>query len=314
MNKKIVSLIALFSAAVISSTYFGSTFADWVVTDNAGNKTIRISPGAGNLKTITYYLPSGNNGQFTSHTLDVMSGENLYDSLSSYTTAVGDYSFVEWHNGTEHFASYDTGYSMSKIANTTTVTDDITVYAKYVQPNVLYYWDGQNRYVTSTTSSQAIGASSLFYGRRIYSYDGVEGTEVQLGTSSGKYSLTKNANDWTIKRIVKVGVNDVSSWWFNDSAKTFVQLYSSSDSSETWTNQLSFTSNKATLEVDLKYNRFIITRAGSSGWSNVYNQTVDIWLDWKGVGADNQIYSSTYDTVYVQAGTSDGKHNYTWYS
>ena len=288
----------------------------WAVADNASQKSFIIYPGT--IKhTITYYLPTAENSStFTSHTLTVDDGVNLYDSLSTYTTAVGNYSFDEWHLGTTSFNS-DT----DKVATTEVVSADMTVYAKYVRPNVLYYYDNStNNYVYSSTSNVTLNTNTVSVGTRIYSWDGVfDKTDYDLTSESGKYSFYISGTTWSIKRVVQFDVQYVSSWWLSYSAHSQVYLFSPNvGSGDEWTSDITFTNNIATVEVDSKYTKMILVRLdpNGSGWDNKWNQTVDIMLT--GSSSSPYAYSGSYSsTTYkcqVWTDQTDSKNHYGWVS
>jgi len=314
MNKKRATIISAFSVSLLSLAFVGSTFAAWAVNDNAGTKHMHIMVASPTLRTITYYLPNGSGG-FTSNSKTVEDGADLYTSLSSYTSNIGGYSFDEWHWDNTAFPTYSSNYSNKKISEGTTVTSDITVYAKYIQNNVGYYNDGSDHYLTSS-QELSLNTQHFFYGTRIYSVTGIDGADIDLTTSSGKYHLVKNANNWTVNRYVKIGINDVSSWWPKDS-KSFVYLFGASDDATSWTGNISFSSNKATIEVDAKYTKFIVTRnpsnTASGTFNGAWNQTVDVSLTGKDTGS--QTYSSTYDTIYIQDNKDGASHQHiNWWS
>lgn len=295
-------------------------------TKGASNAVFNI--GEAEKHTVTYYLPthsSASDTNFTSYSVQVSDGTNLYTALSSYAVAKGSYSFSAWHSSKDHFASYDE--NKDPISNTTTVTGDMTVYAKYVQSNVGYYNAGSDVYLTSTTNNRTIDASKFYYGTRIYSVNGVDGAEVDLRSASGVYDLVKNGNNWSVLRQVTINVSNVT-WWTDYGAKQGVYCATNDDSSSEWVTP-SFSSNKTTLHVDVSYNKFVIVRYSSSatqtsGYNDVWNQTVDIKLDEYGKGSN--IYGSANSSGGVKCyeiwiedekvggtGADKDKNKYSWW-
>lgn len=313
------SLIGLLSAIILSSTLFGTTFAStsWAVTDTANEKEVKITVSAPNTKRLTYHIPSGDGTTFNEGYVDVEENANLYGALTSLTTDVAGYHFVEWHWTNTKFATYSDGYADDVVSTSQVVNYDLSVYAKYVQSNMLYYWDGADRYITSNTSNVVINSQYVYYGDKIYSWGGVDGTEVNLYTSSGRYSFTKNTNDWTIKRVIGINVNN-NNFWDTASAHHALWCFESKVSaSDAWSSAYSFDNKNAIVEVDYRYNGFIAVRLDDSGtidWGKKWNQTTNIYLDWDCTSSDNDrhSYTATNSRIYIQ-GTQDGS-NYqcTW--
>ena len=320
MKNKISKTILLGIASLSGvSLLAGNVFANFIVS-SAPTIGVKITIAPLPTYEVTYYLPtSGSSDAYTSYVLEVQENDNLYDALADYTgSAINGYTFSSWHldKGSDSFRTDGKDYAANLVASNFKVTEDIAVYGKYVQNNVGYYYDTTHRYVTSNQTNLTIAASSFYYGTRIYSVDGVEGSEVALTTSSGIYNLTKNANNWSVLRKITIGINGVSSWWPNGS-KTFVYCATNDDSSTEWTSNLTFTSNKSTIYVDTKYTKFNVVRSPSSTpsgtFDGLWNQTVDVKLTEKDTGS--QTYSSTYNTIYIQDNKDDsGKSHINWWS
>lgn len=300
---------------VITVTAVAEGDATVTVSDDLYSLTCAVSVSATPVTThnVTYYLPdSGDSSQttFVSDVIPVAENSNLYDALQGVTDDILGFEFDSWYESASHFRTDDT--DNDQISDDVTVTSDLTIYAKYVKDNTLYYFnnsDEKDYYLTSSFTEYGIYASSVYVGTQIYSVRGVEGVEIQLGSASGVYKLTRNTSDWTILRKVSFGINDVSSWW---STGAYNHIYCFGADGSEWISNISFTDNIYTGFFDLKYNGFILTRSDSAtgGWSgNVWNQTVDIKLDV--AGENGVIYCVEHTTAFIQDGKDGSGHNYT---
>ena len=345
MKNKINNSLLLGLGAVGSlSLLVGNTFASFIVTP-APQLGTRITIAGIPTHEVTYYLPTNASGStYTSHVVEVNEGTNLYEALDEYTTDVGGYGFTSWHlsNDEQSLRTDGTNYARDLVANSLTVDSDITVYAKYVQNNVGYYYTDGHHYLTSSTSEVAMNAPSFYYGTRIYSLNGVEGSEIQLGinkpgdkssdahynnVTSGVFSFYKNANDWTVKRVVTISVNDVS-WWFDGEARTHVYVVATSGNY--WVDKFlpQNSSDKAkNLEVGLDASAIIVTRGkfDTGGWKDdtkgsdtCWNQTIDITFTYDGGRLDSDankgtVYGYNHSTIYISDTESGGKKIYSWW-
>ena len=325
------------------SLLVGNVFASFIV-QSAPELGARIT--VGETQEITYYLPTAENTDtFTEHTLVVPRGANLYSALNSYAPAVGAYTFSTWHTGYGEnvFRTDKEDYSTHLVSNTYTVDKDLTVYAKYVQNNVGYYYDGGHHYLTANSSEVAVNASSFFYGTRIYSLNGVEGNEIDLSidkpgdvgsnahyndVNSGVFSFYKNTSDWTVKRVVTISVTNVQTWWFNGDARTHVYVVATSGNY--WVDKFlpeNSSDKSKNLEVGLDASKIIVTRGkyDTGGWKDdakgtdtCWNQTIDITFTYDGGRSDSDgdkgtVYGYNHSTIYVSDTESDGKKIYSWW-
>lgn len=323
-NKNNKSILLGLGSICGLSLLVGNVFATFIVT---AAPTIGVRIGIAGLPKhkVTYYLPtSESSSTFTSHELEVEEGTNLYSALDSYTTNVGAYSFGTWHLDKDSSSLRTDGdnYAKNLVASDYKVSGDITVYAKYTQSNVGYYYDTANRYITSNQSNITIDSSSFYYGTRIYSLDGVEGSEVDLISSSGKYTLTKNSNNWTVLRHITVNLSNVSSWWTSSNAKHGIYCANDDSSSSEWVSP-SYANNKYTFAVNVAYTKFVVVRYKdtspvNTGWDNIWNQTVDITLS--GTGSGSNVYGSANNSggvkcyeMWVGSDTVGTKQNYSWW-
>lgn len=316
MTKKAVG-ISIISLAVAGS-FLGSFKAYSVFKKNAPQIQMHI---AASLPTtvkhkITYYLPKSDDStytQFVSNTIEVNEGTNIYSALNDYTSNIEGFSFVDWHSSSSHFRNDDE--IQDKISSDSTLTEDVTVYAKYIKANTLYYCNGtddHHYYNISMMTDQTVSTRYAFVGDRIYSYNGVEGSQYDLLTNSGIYRFQLNGNNWSILRKVTFGINDVSSWWTNGAQ---CHIYYENTSNEVkWHTNVQFDGNKVTYFFEHNVNKFIVCRSPSGGcdWSDFSNKTVDAYLDNADTGQEK--YSSTYNVLYVQdSRISDQQHHINWW-
>lgn len=279
--------------------------------------SIEISGSTIVKKTITVYLPDSTDTteykNFVSSTIEVDEGSNLYTALTSKTGDINNFSFVSWHASSDHFRNDDT--TQDKYETTYTVTEDMTVYAKYVMPNTLYYYhtvDKKDYYVTTSHTDYGMNAKEVYYGDRIYSNSGVEGHKIDLHTDTGIYNLTRDDanNKWTAARKVTFSATNVT--WWPSGAHTHIYLERTDGTSE-WLTDISWSSNKYAAYIDATYNKIVITRSpnASHGWDNLYNQTVDAFVTNKGKGTE--VYSKDHTTFYIEDEKVDNKNKYSWY-
>lgn len=311
--KKRLALV-LISSGIIFASAFGATAASWAVNDNADSFGVKISVNVPTVQhTVTYYIPDISDQtfkNFTSSTITVDDGTNLYTALTDYTGEVNGFNFVNWHESADHFRTDDD--TQDTIVETTTVTEDITVYGKFVKSNTLYYYDTTHHYVTSTTNDVTISTKTAYVGDYIYSLDGVEGHSRDLITDSGIYKLEKTTDNWNILRKVSFGINDVSSWW-TSGAHTHIYTENVSGTGS-FIKNVAFSSNKVTYYVNYDIIKFVVCRSPSDSttWSDFYNQTVDALLTSKDTGSET--YGKDHITLYVQDGKDgSGKQHINWW-
>ena len=142
------------------------------------------------------------------------------------------------------------------------------------------------------------------------------------------FSFYKNANDWTVKRVVTISVNNVQSWWFNGDARTHVCVIA--DSGNYWVDKFlppNSSDKSKNLEVGLDASALVVTRGkyDTGGWKDdakgadtCWNQTIDIKFTYDGGrsnddGDKGTVYGYNHSTVYISDTESDGKKIYTWW-
>ena len=306
--------LVLISSGIIFASAFGATAASWAVTDNADSFGVKVSVNAPTVQhTVTYYIPDINDQtykSFTSASISVNDGTDLYTALNDYTGEVNGFNFVNWHESANHFRTDDE--TQDVIPNTSTVTSDMTVYGKFAKANTFYFYDTTHHYVTSTTNDVTISTKTAYIGDYIYSLDGVEGHSRDLITDSGIYKLEKTTDSWNILRKVSFGINDVSSWWTSAGAHTHI-YYENTSGSGAFHTDVAFDSNKVTFYFNYDVNKFVVCRSPSSStdWNQFWNQTIDTYLTTK--GKDQTTYSKEHITLYVQDNKTDQKQNINWY-
>ena len=307
--------LLLISLGIISATTFGATSAASAITDKAEAFGVKISTEKPVVyRKVTYYIPVDNDPtykNFTSTTIDVPDGSFLYTVLTDCHPDVDGFKFESWHSSKNHFRKDDTTQDI--ISNAATITSDMSVYAKYVKTNTLYYYDTTHHYVTSTTNDATISTNTVYIGDFIYSLDGVEGYSKDLITDSGIYKLEKNTDDWNILRKVSFGINAVSSWWTGSSAHTHIYYENTSNVGDFKTNVL-FDNNKVTYYFNYDVNKFVVCRSpsNSTDWNQFWNQTYDALLTQKDTGSAT--YGKEHTTLYVQNDPTDGKlKHYNWW-
>ena len=94
MNKcRLATLISAASVVVLSSTLFGSTLASWAVTDNAGEKNIKISTQS-TLRTLTFYTTYDGSSWGTPVQRTVFDGDKIaVGDIPAATYSSTDYIF-----------------------------------------------------------------------------------------------------------------------------------------------------------------------------------------------------------------------------
>lgn len=312
MKKRIALLLV--SSGIVFATAFGATSASWAVTDNADKFGIKIGINLPVVQhSITYYIPDISDQTFknyTSATITVNDGANLYTVLNDYTGEVNGFNFVNWHESAEHLRSDDA--TQDVIDNTATVTEDMTVYGKFVKSNTFYFYDTTHHYVTSTSNDVTISTKTAYIGDYIYSLDGVEGHSRDLITDSGIYKLEKTTDSWNILRKVTFGINDVSYWWTGSGAHTHI-YYENTSGTGNFHKEVAFNDNKVTYYFNYDVNKFVVCRSPSSSttWDDFWNQTVDATLTTMSTG--EATYSKDHITLYVQDNKTGNKQNINWW-
>ena len=282
-KKQTISLAIICSILSISS--FGAAFA--LYESRPADINIGLEAFIPQARTITYHLPSGDGSTFNTATVQATDGSSLYTALSSYTGAVGNYTFMnKWHTSHDHFWTNDE--NNDALASDTTISNDIEVWAKYAEVNVAYYCDDNttNHTYLHESAEVSINASTFQYGNHVYGTTGIENNEhiINLQKSSGRYHLYKvNASTWNVSRVIAVSVENVANWWFDASAKTFIYYYKTNLNLTYWSESLTFTDNVAKFEIPqdrLDYYNFIVVRAPSDKtegtFDDEYNQGIDL--------------------------------------
>ena len=296
-GKKI--LLTILTVATLGSS-FASAFALYGKSANC----IDVSITGDVYHKITYYLPNP-------------SDENDFETLSEKTiyvtegTALKDVSFIKESsiNGFE-FSSWYTSSdfaSVNKLEDTSVISGDLEIYAKYTRSNVLYFYNDAHNYLINTPiEDQILTQNQFFVGTQTYAKAGVEGEAYSLTSESGVYKFELNGNEWSCKRKIVISNKDVT-WWVNDVTKLW--CFGSTSLSDSYTSQITFEDNKATLYVDYSYTGFVLDRFNPDNLEEKRNQTIDISLT-----ADSGEGKYTKDTtiIYVNDAKIDDKNKYYW--
>ena len=308
MNKKKI-IITTLACSLLCAASFSTAYALYVSTPN--NIVFGIAWHVNEEYTITYHLPT-TNGEFSNNTIEVVEGTNLYSALSSHTSNIDSYEFIDWRYSSDHFRNDDE--NSDPVSNSTLVENDIEVWGKFAEKNVVYYHDGDDHYLSESLENPiTINARNIYYGNHIYSMNGVEGTGIDTETESGIYNIEKEGNAWFFYRRIDIYVGNVSSWWYSDGAKFHIAIMRGFIEDWRFSN-LTFTYDKTTIWVPisslLNYNKFNVVRNESTegSFTNIWTQTTDITLD----GGNK--YSATNHTITIYDTETDGKKNWQWTS
>ena len=312
MNKKALT-ISIMSLGVFASL-LGSAKAYSSFKQKAKDLEMHIGASLPTMHNVKYYLPDisdTTHKNFIEGNIAVREGTNLYNALQDYAVEINLFSFVNWHSSKDHFRNDDPTQDI--VPNTTLVTEDMTVFAKYTRQNTLYFWDEatKHNYINATTNDKTIGTNTVYIGDWIYSYDGVDGVSKDLITNSGIYKLENTGDGWNILRKVTFSVSYVSSWWYNASAHTHI-YYENISSSGGFKTDVALYDHKVTYYFNYDVNKFVICRSPSSStdWNQFWNQTFDAFIDQQGVGSTK--YSSSSTVLHAEDSPSEGKKNYSW--
>ena len=308
INKKKI-IITTLACSLLCAASFSTAYALYVTTPE--NIVFGIEGHIDAEYTITYHLPTGINNEFSENTVSVDEGANLYTALNAYTSDIGNYKFMDWRLSKDHFRNDDE--NKDPISNSTTVTNDIEVYAKFAERNVAYFYNSSeesHNYISSSQAEIAIEANTLYYGDHIYSYNGVEGHSINLYKDSGLYHLTRESDTlWSVKRIIAISVEEVSSWWFSDDANTYLYCFINQYNNH-WEPQVAVSNENQKVKIELNQaylniNNFIVVRnaSNSATFEGAFNQTIDLSIE---------EYSSSKYCITIYDSETDGKKDCEW--
>ena len=226
MKKLISTLLLLASFCFLC----GGVFAAYAVGDYADSFSvkIRMSPY---MKSVTFHVPNVEDSTCISYSDVVLQAEygSVFSDLESIpsTASFCGFSFVNWYTESTFENVFD---------NETVISNNLELYAKFVRNNVLY--DGISNYFVSESVDHTINSqyvwkvSSQTWGVQ---YQKAEEDKLNLLSESGIYKTTFANSSWTILRKVGVNCKDLSSWWGNDNAVSYV--YGQNEDSGLWANK-----------------------------------------------------------------------------
>ena len=295
----------------VSSTFAMSYYA---ITDNASPFGIAIGLDE-NMRTVTFHVPDFSDDEckdFTTVVKHVEYGASIGSEGVPDTSPQYSFTFQGWYSE----ATYE-----NEVETTDLVSANTNVYAKFIRTAALY--DSSNKeYFLSSSSEQTISSRYIYkVSNHVWGSDPStsDSNKLDLTTASGKYKCSYATNTWTIKRVVGVGLGDGVTWWTNDSAKFRLWQFNGLDSlGDTWSGLFTFTSNKATVEIDYRYRKIIVARISNENvptdWSNVWNQTVDVNLAEGdcGTGDNQHYYTSSSARLYVWNDKSGNNYKFGW--
>ena len=211
MKSKLITFSCLSILGI--SLCVGSVLAAYAVTDNANSFSVTIRATMAP-RTVYFHLPDADDNTCSSYDITEVEadyGDTLTDISVPSTASFLGFSFVNWYQE----STFENVFS-----NSTEITNDIHLYAKYTRSNVLY--DG-SVYYASSNSDQTVDAQYIY---KVASQTwGVasattEENKIDLISASGIYKMTYSSN-WTIKRKVGVNAKDYS-YWGDANADTYV--------------------------------------------------------------------------------------------
>ena len=221
-SKFIVASISILSGVALLS---GQVHAAWAVTDNAQSFGVQISIGGMSHQVIFHTPNSGDTTCMGYNTTneDAEYGDTLSDITVPSTASFLGFTFGGWYT--------DNAFTQA-FSNSTPITSDIDLYAKYTRSNVLY--DGTSTYFVSSNNDQTVD-SQYVYKISTQTWGIVPTTnnsnKVDLISESGIYKMTYASSTWTILR--KVGFNaSQTSWWGNDNYITYA--YGTTENHNSW--------------------------------------------------------------------------------
>ena len=276
---KKINKILSFSIVSICAACAGFSVTKALSIIGASDGQLNIKLAEETKYNLTYHLPT-TNGAFSSTTISVKSGTNIYEALQPYTGNINGFSFNQWNYSTQFRDDMPEYYPVS---TTSALAEDTEVYAKYIKNNMLYYYHTSDRvdyYLDQSYTDYGLNASSVYYGTQIYSLSGVQGIGVELTSSTGIYKFTRNNYDWTIERKITFSIDNVSSWWFDAGAVTYIACMTSDDSETYWIEKkITSSVHNYTTYLNPKFTKFIILRKNPANdgpnWDGIWNQTVD---------------------------------------
>ena len=214
MNNKsrfIVASISILSGVALLS---GQVHAAWAVTDNANSFGVQISVG-GMSHQVSFHTPNSGDSTCMSYNTtneDADYGQTLNDITVPSTASFLGFDFGGWYT--------DNAFTQA-FSNSTPITSDIDLYAKYTRSNVLY--DGTSTYFVSSNIDQTVDSQYVYkIATQTWGITPTknESDKVDLISESGIYKMTYASSTWTILRKVGVSAKDVW-WWGNDSYITY---------------------------------------------------------------------------------------------
>lgn len=223
MKKNKIAAFSFLSAFAIALCT-GSVFAAYYVTDNADSFQVRIRASM-EPRSVTFHYPNSGDQTCSTYLIDeqeVDYGLTLNDIVTPSTASFLGFDFVNWYQEN----TYENIFT-----NSTPITTDLHLYAKYTRDDVLF--DGSKFYASSDTVQTV-------YERYIYKIAsqtwGVtpvtnEEDKIDLITTSGLYKLTYSASTWTILRQVGLNAKNCG-WWGDDSYEAYV--YGTTEDHSDW--------------------------------------------------------------------------------
>ena len=196
----VFGLLSLFGLSLC----IGHVFAGYYVTDNANQFNVTIRATMADRK-VTFHTPNSADQTCSTYLITeeyAEYGETLNDISVPSTSNFLGFSFVNW---------YQENTFENVFSNSTPITSDMHLYAKYERSNVLY--DG-TVYYASSNADQVVDAQYVY---KVASQTwGVasatnEIDKIDLISASGIYKMTYSSS-WTIKRKVGVNAKDFATW------------------------------------------------------------------------------------------------------
>ena len=301
LNNLLLAAASVFGLALAT----GSVYAAYAVDDRASSFSVTIRAGEAPKKTITYHLPDSSDNTYTTFltdTEDVIEGSTLGSASISTPSFLG-FTFQGWYS--------DSSFT-SPVSDSTAINANTEIYAKYTRPDVLYYYTNTHHYYYQSVPSGDTTLTQRYYytGTQVFGVAGItNGSTVDMTSASGVYQFSYSSSTYNATRKVGVSKANVSSWWTGDGAVTKLYAFNDSLSLHLWYD-ISFSGNVGYTYVDPRCGGFIVCRINPSGvadpWNNMWNQTVDVFL--------NTLDSYDKDSIVIQVqdNKTDNKNNAYW--
>ena len=237
MNKKtlIVPLLAV-SVSLLAVSVFGTTFAAWIVTDNAESKGVGIHPAPGSLN-VTFYS-SFSNGDWVADSPIEKAYNSCLEVAEIPSISVSGYTFQGWSTNLPSLNDHNVDITSSDLL-TTHILDNVSYYPILIaNSKSVYIGDNSsgNYYAIDTDytfNTQNLG--SCKYGFKYYgiengmpdvSDENKEFSTYDLLTTSGIYRFVDENNSIKVKRKVGFKVSDAQgNYWSTESTEKYVMYY-----------------------------------------------------------------------------------------